>query len=43
MLDLVKTHLKKGGYNQARIKEEIGIEDLNSLLKDIPYSNEVLS
>ena len=43
MLDLVKTHLRKGGYNQAKVKEEIGCEDLNSLLKDIPYSNEVLS
>jgi hypothetical protein len=43
MLDLVKTHPRKGGYNQAKVKEEIGCEDLNSLLKDILYSNEVLS
>jgi hypothetical protein len=43
MLELVTKHLKKGGYTQARVKEELSLEDLDSLLKDIPYSFEVLS
>ena len=37
MLELVETHLKKGGYNLAKIKEELSVEDLSILLKDIPY------
>lgn len=43
MLELVSTHLKKGGYNHDKIKQELGIEDLSILLKDIPYSFEVLA
>ena len=43
MLELVKTHLKKGGYNHDRVKEELKTPELSVLLKDIPYSYEVLS
>ncbi len=42
MLEMVDEQLKKGGYNHQRIKEELKIEDLGTLLKDIPYSFEVL-
>lgn len=42
MLELVNTHLQKGGYNHAKCKQALNEEDLDLLLKDIPYSNEVL-
>jgi len=43
MLELVTTHLKKGGYNHESVKKELNIDDLTDLLKDIPYANEVIS
>ena len=42
MLELVDTHLKKGGYTHDRCKAALHEDDLDFLLKDIPYSNEVL-
>ena len=42
MLELVDTHLKKGGYNHDKVKQELGVDDLSVLLKDIPYFFEVL-
>ena len=42
MLDLVKTHLKKGGYNHDDVKKALNVGDLSNILKDIPYFFEVL-
>ncbi|CDW91640.1 galactokinase 2 [Stylonychia lemnae] len=43
MLELVSSHLQKGGYTPDKVKKELGIDDLTDLLKDIPYANEVIS
>ena len=42
MLDLVKEHLKKGGYSQEEVKKALNSGDLSLVLKDIPYFFEVL-
>lgn len=42
MLDLVKTHLKKGGYSHDDVKKALNVGDLSNILKDIPYFFEVL-
>jgi hypothetical protein len=43
MLELVSTHLKKGGYSHDDVKRELSVDDLSVILKDIPYFYEVLS
>ncbi len=43
MLDLTKEHLAPKGYTHDRLKKEFNVEDLNELIKDVPYSYEVLS
>jgi len=42
MLELVKEHLKKGGYSQDEVKKALNTGDLSMVLKDIPYFFEVL-
>ena len=42
MLDLVKNHLKKGGYSHDDVKKALNVGDLSNILKDIPYFFEVL-
>jgi N-acetylgalactosamine kinase len=43
MLDLVNTHLKKGGFSHDDVKKALNVGDLGNILKDIPYFYEVLS
>ena len=43
MLELTNKHLSKGGYNHDKLKKEFGVDNLNDIIKDIPYSNEVIT
>jgi hypothetical protein len=43
MIDLVNTHIKKGGYSHDDVKKALNVGDLSIILKDIPYFYDVLS
>jgi len=42
MLDLVKTHIKKGSFSVEDVKKALDVSDLATVIKDVPYFYEVL-
>jgi N-acetylgalactosamine kinase len=42
MMNIVKEHIKPGGYNHDGMKKLLGVDDLIDMISDIPHAYEVL-
>ena len=43
MIEATLKYIGKGGYSHEKLKDELEESNLDKVVSDIPYSNEVLS